>query len=62
MAWTLWKLLYNVAAIILAMILFRRISIRYLWIYIVAEVLLSFPVSKALQNMSYRRLIEKTKK
>ena len=60
---TRWQLLYNAAAIILGILLFRFILVgrQFLWLYIVLAVLLGFPVKKALQNLSYRRLTGKKK-
>ena len=37
----------------------RFLSKRFLWLYIIAAVLLGFPIKKAMQNAAYRRLIRK---
>ena len=50
------QILYNLAVILLACILFRFISVRYLWIYIAATVLLSAPVKKLFQRAYYQKL------
>ena len=54
------EILYNAFIIILACLVFQFISRKYLWIFIVLAVMLSFPVKKALQNMAYQRLTRKT--
>lgn len=51
------QIFYNAAAIIIGNILFRFICIRWLWVYILAAILLSFPVNGKLQDMAYRKLI-----
>ena len=50
------QILYNVLVILLACILFRIISIKYLWIYIAASVLLSAPLKNRFQQMYYQKL------
>ena len=50
---------YSIAAILLANILFRIISIKYLWIYIAFAVVLSAPINKLLQKTAYRRLVKR---
>ena len=55
------QVLYGLATAVLGVLLFRFVSLRYLWVYIAATVFLSFPVKKALLNRAYRRLIRKTK-
>ena len=47
---------YSVFTILLASILFRFISAKYLWIYIVLAIALSVPVNKRLQKAVYKRL------
>ena len=49
------QVLYNVAAILIANILFRFVDIKFLWIYIVAAVILSSPINKVLQKIEYER-------
>ena len=49
---------YSLGAMLLANILFRIISIKYLWIYIVLAVVLSAPVNKLLQNAMYKHLVK----
>lgn len=51
------QILYNVISVILASVLFRFISIKYLWIYIAAVVLLSAPVKNFFQQTYYKKLI-----
>ena len=53
------QVLYNVFVILIARIVFRFISIQYLWIYIVAAVVLSAPVKNAFQKAYYKKLINK---
>ena len=53
-----WQVLYSVFTVILAIIIFHFLSMKYLWIYIVITVMIGFPIKKALQNMTYRRLIK----
>lgn len=53
------QVLYNVAAILIANILFRFVDIKFLWIYIVAAVILSSPINKVLQKIEYERLNRK---
>ncbi|MBR6089078.1 MAG: hypothetical protein IKP86_04030 [Anaerolineaceae bacterium] len=48
---------YSIAAILLANILFRFISTKYLWIFIILAVVLSSPVNKLLQKAAYKRLV-----
>ena len=50
---------YSAFTILLASIIFRFISVKYLWIYIVLAVVLSTPVNKWLQKAVYRRLVRK---
>ena len=50
---------YSILTILLANILFRFISIKLLWIYIVLAVVLSMPVNKLLQKAVYKRLVRK---
>ncbi len=49
---------YSILTIILANILFRFISIKYLWIYIVLAIVLSMPVNQLLQKVAYKRLVK----
>ena len=49
---------YSLATILLANILFRFISIKYLWIYIVLTIVLSTPINKGLQKIAYERLVK----
>lgn len=53
------ELLYSVLTVLVAVLLFRFLSKRFLWLYIIAAVLLGFPIKKAMQNAAYRRLIRK---
>ena len=48
---------YSIFTILLASILFRFVSTRYLWIYIVLAVVLSAPVNKLLQKAAYKHLV-----
>ncbi len=50
---------YSVATILLANILFRIISIRFLWIYIILAIVLSSPINSMLQKTVYKRLVRK---
>ena len=54
------QILYNVIVIGAALVLFRFIDIGFLWIYIVAAVLLSTPIKNLYQNIRYKQLIKKT--
>ena len=47
------QIAYSIATIILGNILFRFISVKYLWIYIVLVIGLSMPINKLLQKMAY---------
>lgn len=58
----MWQVVTNLAIIILGILLFRFIDAKYMWIYIVAAVLFSTPLSNALTNLSYRRLVRKAGK
>ena len=51
------QILYNVMAAVFGAVLFRFISVRYLWIYIAAAVLLSAPVKNIFQRIYYNKLI-----
>ncbi len=53
---------YSIAAILLGNILFRFISIEYLWIYIVSAIVLSVPINKLLQKAAYKRLLRLKRK
>lgn len=53
------QVFYNVVAILLANILFRFISMKYLWVYIAAAIVLSMPINKLLQKIIYKRLKHK---
>ena len=55
----MYQVLYNAVSILLAMILFRFIDTKYLWIYIPAAVMLAAPVNKLLQRITYSRLVKK---
>lgn len=52
-----WQVLYNAAAILGGNVLFRFVDVKFLWIYILAAILLSAPVNSKLQEWSYKRLI-----
>ena len=52
------QIVYNVMLIVIAGILFRFISIKYLWIYIAAGVLLSAPIKKSFQKACYKKLTD----
>ncbi|MCR4884822.1 MAG: glycosyl transferase [Clostridiales bacterium] len=56
------QILYNLAVILIALFLFRQVSPRYLWIYIVLAVLLSFPFKNLLQNAFYKKLAKSKQK
>ncbi len=49
---------YSIVTILLANILFRIISIKYLWIYIVLAIVLSPPINKLLQKAVYKHLVK----
>ena len=51
------QILYNIIMIVLAYILFRFISTKYLWIFIVAAILLSAPAKHCFQQIYYKKLI-----
>ena len=53
---------YSLATVLIANVLFRVISVRYLWIYIVLAVVLSRPVNQLLQKAVYKRLLSKKRK
>ena len=53
---TLEQIAYHVLAVIIGIVLFRFVSTRWLWLYIVAEVLLNAPIKKAFQRMYYKKL------
>ena len=50
---------YSILSILLALILFRYISIKYLWIYIVFTIVLSVPANRLLQKTAYKQLVRK---
>lgn len=52
------QIVYNVILIAIASILLRFISIKYLWIYIAAGVLLSAPIKKSFQKACYKKLTD----
>ena len=56
------QVLYNLAAVLLALFLFRVISSKFLWLYVAAVVLLSAPFKNWLQKRNYERLISQRKK
>lgn len=51
------QILYNVSAVVLGIILFRFISAKYLWIFILAVVLFSAPLKNLFRNGYYKKLI-----
>ena len=53
-------ILYQVSVFGAAFVLLRVIVIGFLWIYIVAAVLLSTPIKNLYQNIRYKQLIKKT--
>ena len=53
------QVIYNVAAILLALVLFRFVSPKFIWIYVALAILLSFPFRNWAQNAAYRWLIKK---
>ena len=53
------QILYNVILILTGIILFRSVSVNYLWIYIPAAVLLSSPVKNIFQRIYYKKLTVK---
>ena len=55
------QVLCNAVKILLGVVLFRFVSTKFLWLYIVLVVILDAPLRKALQNRNYRRLIGKKK-
>lgn len=57
-----WQVLYNIVAVLLGNILFRFVDLKYLWIYILAAILLGGPVNGWLQSMTYNKLIADKKK
>ena len=48
---------YSIVTILLAIVIFRIISIKYLWIYIALAIVLSTPINKLLQKAAYKRLV-----
>ena len=52
----------SIAYIILGIILFRFISRKYLWVYIVLTIVLSAPVNALLQKAAYKRLVSRLPK
>ena len=59
---TCWQILYSLLTVVIAIIIFHFMNTRFLWIYIVLAVLLGFPIKKALQDISYHRLISKSRR
>ena len=54
------QILYSVISILLANILFRFISTKFLWIYIVVIVLMSAPIKNIFQQKYYRKLVSRS--
>ena len=52
----------SIAYIILGIILFRFISRKYLWVYIVLTIVLSAPINALLQKAAYKRLVSRLPK
>ena len=50
---------YNLASILLALLLFRLISPSFIWIYVLLAILLSFPFKNWAQEASFKWLIRK---
>ena len=50
---------YNLASILLALLLFRLISPSFIWIYVLLAILLSCPFKNWAQEASFKRLIRK---
>ena len=55
------QILYNVILILTGIILFRYVSVNYLWIYIPAAVLLSSPIKELFQRAYYKKLTANAK-
>lgn len=49
---------YSIVTVLAANLLFRFISVKYLWIYIIAAIVLSGPVNNLLQKAAYSRLVK----
>ena len=49
---------YSAISVLLASILFRIISAKYLWIYIALAIVLSTPINKRLQKIVYKHLVK----
>jgi len=49
---------YSIFTILLANIIFRIVSLKYLWIYIVLAIVLSMPINKLLQKTAYKHLVK----
>ena len=49
---------YSAVTILLAIILFHIIGVKYLWIYIVLVSVLSTPINRWLQKIVYKHLIK----
>ena len=54
-----WQIISNVAAALIAIFLFRFISIKYLPVYIILKILVSSRLDKIVQKMSYNRIISR---
>ncbi len=53
------QILYNLISLLLGLLIFRFVSPRFIWIYVMLAVMLSFPFKNRAQNAIYRRLIRK---
>ena len=50
---------YNIVSVLLGILIFRFVSPKYIWIYVVLAIMLSFPFKNLAQNISYKRLTGK---
>lgn len=56
------QIAYSVFKIVLGILLFRFIPIGFLWVYIIASIVLSFPVKSLVSKICYKRIVSKKQK
>ena len=53
------QVVYNIISVLLAVLIFHFVSPKFIWIYVVLAIMLSFPFKNRAQNVSYKWLIKK---
>ena len=54
-----WQIISNALATLIAVFLFRVVSVKYLPVYILAKILISPPLDRFVQNLVYKRLVSR---